>query len=220
MSINLTELEEKLGFKLENELYKEALRHSSYANNNNLKSNERLEYVGDAVLDLCTTKYLFLNSTEKEGILTVKRAQIVCEDALNVYAAKLNLKKYLYLSTGEEKSGGRDNKATIANLFEALLGAVFIVNGFDFTYELFLKIVIPYLNEVNFIDYKSKFQEEIQSEKRTLRYEITNISGPSNDRVFEASVFVDDLLYGIGVGKSKKEAEQKAAKEALKKKAS
>lgn len=197
-----------------------ALVHSSYANEHHLKSNERLEYLGDAVLELCMSTYLYNKVDEDEGVLTVKRAQSVREEALAIYAEKINLKDYLLLGKGEEKTNGRDNKAIIADAFEAVLGAVYLTYGFETTYEVFKKIVLPYQNEVlNIKDYKSIFQEQMQSEKRNIKYEIVGESGPTHDKVFEACVYVDELIYGRGTGKTKKEAEQYAAKEALLKRA-
>lgn len=205
---------------LNKQLLEEAFTHSSYANEHHTKSNERLEYLGDAVLELCMSTYLYHNLKEDEGVLTIKRAQAVREEALNIYAEKINLNAHLLLGKGEEKSGGRTNKAIIADAFEAMLGAIYLTYGFSETYRVFSKLIIPYLDEAFSIkDYKSIFQEEIQSEKRNIRYEIISETGPTHDRVFEAVVYIDDLLYGHGIGKTKKEAEQMAAKEALLKRA-
>lgn len=197
-----------------------ALTHSSYGNEHHTEYNERLEYLGDAVLELCMSTYLYYNYSYQEGVLTQKRAQAVREEALDIYANKINLKDYLLLGKGEEKSGGRYNKAIIADAFEAVLGAIYITYGFNKVYSVFEKIVLPYLSEVlNIKDYKSVFQEEMQSEKRNIRYEIIKEMGPANDKTFEAVVYIDDLIYGHGSGKTKKEAEQQAAKEALLKRA-
>lgn len=202
------------------QVYFEALTHSSYANEHQATSNERLEYLGDAVLELCMSSYLYNTKSSDEGVLTIKRAQAVREEALDIYASKIKLNEYLLLGKGEEKTGGRTNKAIIADAFEAFLGATYVSFGFDKTYELFSKLVIPYLDEVIGIkDYKSIFQEEIQSEKRNIRYEIVSETGPTHDKVFEAVVYIDDLIYGHGTGKTKKEAEQNAAREALHKRA-
>ncbi len=197
-----------------------ALTHSSYGNEHHKEFNERLEYLGDAVLELCMSTYLYYSYSYQEGVLTQKRAQAVREEALNIYADKIELNKYILLGKGEEKTGGRNNRAIIADAFEAVLGAIYITYDFNKVYAVFNKIVVPYLNEVlNIKDYKSIFQEEMQSEKRSIRYEIIFESGPSNDKTFEAAVYVDDLIYGKGIGKTKKEAEQNAAKEALLKRA-
>ncbi len=201
-------------------LLTQALTHSSYGNEHHALYNERLEYLGDAVLELCMSTYLYYSNNQQEGVLTQKRAQAVREEALNIYASKLNLQDYILLGKGEEKSGGRYNKAIIADAFEAVLGAIYVTYGFEKVFNTFNKIVVPYLNEVLSIkDYKSIFQEEMQSEKRNIKYTITKEEGPANDKTFESTVYVDGLIYGVGVGKTKKEAEQNAAKEALLKKA-
>ncbi len=222
MSNNLCELESKINVKFKNiELLKEALTHSSYANENLTTCNERLEFLGDAVLELCMSKYLFSNNKNvNEGEMTKRRAQCVREEALFIYAKYLDLAKYLLLGNGEESQGGRQRPAIIADAFEALLGAIFQEFGFDKTYEIFSEIVLPRIDEALVIlDYKSMFQELVQADKRSVSYEIISRVGPSHNSTFEAVVLMDDLIMGRGFGKSKKEAEQNAAKEALKKRA-
>ena len=203
------------------DLLKTALTHSSYANEHHCLSNERLEFIGDAVLDLLMGKYLYLeNKNYNEGDLTKRRAKHVCESALVEYAKACNLKKYLFLGKGEEKSNGRDRVALQADAFEALIGAVYVDKGLAETYKIFDKIVIPVMNddtEDNFVDYKSYLQELVQSDKRTLEYRILSESGPSHNKVFTTRVYMDEILMGEGIGKSKKEAEQNAAEMALKK---
>ncbi len=202
-------------------LLKVALTHSSYANEHSCESNERLEFIGDAVLDLLMGKYLYLeNKNFNEGDLTKTRAKNVCESALVSYAKACDLKKYLFLGKGEEKSGGRDRIALQADAFEALIGAVYIDKGLKETYKIFDKIVIPVMKEDkedNFVDYKSYLQELVQSDKRTLEYKVISESGPSHNKVFSTRVYMDEILMGEGTGKSKKEAEQHAAEMALKK---
>lgn len=202
-------------------LLKTALTHSSYANENHCESNERLEFIGDAVLDLLMGKYLFEeNKNYNEGDLTKKRAKNVCESALVEYAKACDLKQYLFLGKGEDKSGGRDRVALQADAFEALIGAVYIDKGLEETYKIFNKVVIPVMlsdNEDNFVDYKSYLQELVQSDKRTLEYKIVSETGPSHNKEFTTRVYMDEILMGEGIGKSKKEAEQNAAEMALKK---
>ncbi len=209
-----------LDFKSQ-KLLKTALTHSSYANENSCESNERLEFIGDAVLDLIMGKYLYLeNKFYNEGDLTKKRAKNVCESALVEYAKACNLKKYLFLGKGEEKSGGRDRISLQADAFEALIGAVYIDKGIDEVYKVFDKVVIPVMNddsEDNFVDYKSYLQELVQSDKRSLEYRIISETGPSHNKEFTTRVYMDEILMGEGIGKSKKEAEQNAAEMALKK---
>lgn len=217
----MIELEKSIGYTFKNkELLKVALTHSSYANEHQVECNERLEYLGDAVLDLCMSCYLFDNIQLNEGVLTKTRAKAVCEEALNVYAEKIKLNTYLFLGNGEIQNGGRNRPAIIADAFEAMLGAVLLDSNFETVYDVVKRIVLPFFNVVTqFKDYKSTFQEKVQADKRTLHYEIVKDEGPANDKTYEAVVYMDDILMGRGIGKTKKEAEQNAAKAALKKEA-
>lgn len=218
---NIEEFEGVIGYTFKNKKYIEtALTHSSYANEHNLECNERMEFLGDAVLELAMSKYLYAVISLDEGVLTKTRAKAVCESALDYYAAKINLSKYLFLGKGEELSGGRMRPAIIADAMEAVLGAIFLDSGFDQAYEIVKKFFIPYIDEVTSLkDYKSLLQEKLQSEKRTIRYEIVRDEGPANDKIFEAVVYMDEILMGRGMGKTKKEAQQNAAKNALEKEA-
>ncbi len=216
----LRELESLFNLDFRNKaLLERALTHSSYANEFGSPSNERLEFIGDAVLDLAVGKYLFLHLDAPEGVLTKKRAQEVCEGSLYQFAKAFDLGKYLLLGKGEEKSGGRDKPAILADAFEALIGAVFLDKGFEEIYKILDKVVFPVISrtldqEDN--DYKSKLQELVQSDKRTLSYTIIAESGPAHDRSFVARVYMDEvIIMGEGVGKTKKEAEQNAAKATL-----
>jgi len=208
----------KLKFNDESLLLR-ALTHSSYANETQTRSYERLEFIGDAVLDLAVGKYLFDNLDEPEGVLTKKRAQEVCEASLAGYARSFNLGEYLLLGRGEDKSGGREKPAILADAFEALLGAVFLDKGFSEVYKILDKAVFPVIAKTLHQedgDYKSKLQELVQSDKRTLTYEIIHESGPAHDRHFQARVYMDEvIIMGEGEGKTKKEAEQNAAKATL-----
>ena len=217
----ICEFEQVLKYKFNNkDLLIEALTHSSYANEHGLPSNERLEFLGDAVLELSMSKHLFSIIDLDEGVLTKTRAKAVCEEALDLYAAKINLPKFILLGKGEENSGGRERPAIIADAFEAVLGAVFLDGGFNQAYNVVKRIVLPYYASVQKIrDYKSILQEKLQSEKRNIRYEIIREDGPPNNKTFEAVVYMDDILMGRGIGKSKKEAQQNAAKSALEKEA-
>lgn len=219
--MELKYLEDSIGYVFKNEnLLILALTHSSYANEHSLECNERLEYLGDAVLQLCMSKHLYQSIHLDEGVLSKTRAKSVCEEALNVYASKIDLANYLYLGNGEEHSGGRNRPAIIADAFEAMLGAILLDSNFEVVYSIFERLVLPYQDIVLQIrDYKSIFQEKVQADKRTLHYEIVFESGPANDKTYEAVVYMDDILMGRGIGKTKKEAEQQAAKEALNKEA-
>lgn len=202
-------------------LLERAMMHSSYANEHNKKSNERLEFLGDAVLDLAVAKFLFERLDQSEGVLTKKRAQEVCEGSLYEYAKSINLGEYLLLGKGEEMSGGREKPALLADAFEALLGAVFMDKGYLETYKVLDKVVFPsILKNINTEDkdYKSKLQELVQSDKRTLQYKIISESGPAHNKEFKSRVYMDEtIIMGEGIGKSKKEAEQNAAKATLEK---
>ncbi len=198
-----------------------ALTHSSYANEHDVESNERLEFVGDAVLDLIMARYLYEeNRHYNEGKLTKRRARYVCEAALVEYAKACELGEYLLLGYGEEKSGGRQRHALLADAFEAFVGALFLDQGFEAVYTVAEKVVFPYVeksDEREFIDFKSHLQELVQSDRRELSYQLVSEEGPSHDRVFTTRVFLDEILMGEGRGRTKKEAEQRAAEEALSK---
>ena len=218
---NIEELETKLGYKFKNiELLRTAITHSSYGNEHDVDYNERMEFLGDAVLELAMSKKLYDSIHLDEGVLTKTRAKAVCEAALNLYASKINLNEYLLLGKGEEQTGGRNRQAIIADAFEAILGAIFLDGGFSEAQKVVMNLFIPYLNEVlKYKDYKSLLQEKLQSEKRTIRYDIVRDEGPANNKIFESVVYMDDILMGRGIGKTKKEAQQNAAKNALEKEA-
>lgn len=199
-------------------LYVKALTHSSYANEYQTEKNEKLEFLGDAVIELLMSDYLYSLDMADEGELTKSRAQAVCEEALVIYAEKINLKKYIKLGKGESIKGA--NSSMIADAFEALFGATFLDLGFNKAESLFKRIVIPYLKHVWVIkDYKSTLQELIQGgDKRNISYHIISQKGPSHHRFFEAAVKLDQhIILGTGSGRTKKEAEQHAAKNALEK---
>jgi len=199
-------------------LYVKALTHSSYAYENQTENNEKLEFLGDAVIELLTSDYLYQKDLADEGELTKRRAQAVREEALVIYSKKINLEKYIKLGKGEEQRGPMP--AMIADAFEALFGATYLDLGFNEAQNLFKKIIVPHLNLAWGIkDYKSELQEYIQSgDKRNISYQIIKESGPSHNKIFEAAVKLDHhIILGTGIGKSKKEAEQNAAQDALKK---
>lgn len=209
-----------LGIKYNNiTLYETALIHSSYGNENNLEHNERLEFLGDAVIELLISDYLYLESeTAPEGEMTKRRAQAVREEALVIYGNKIGIDKHLKVGKGEEVKGPND--AMIADAVEALFGAVYLDLGIDETKALLSIVIIPNLDEVLVLkDYKSFLQEIIQSgDKRNISYQIIKETGPSHNKNFEAIVKLDNnIILGSGFGKTKKEAEQRAARAALKK---
>ncbi len=215
------EILDQLNIKTEKEkLYKIALTHTSYANEYKVKSYERLEYLGDAVLELVMSEYLFLKGTEEEGQMTKHRSQYVCENALYEYSKRLGLNQYLLLGHGEEESGGRQRKAIVADIFESFLGAIYLDQGYEFAKAFVHQHVIELIEkgEVELIDdYKSILQERVQTDRRSLHYVVTKEEGPAHDKRFTVEVRIDEIIYGIGTAHSKKEAEQEAAKDALKK---
>ena len=199
-------------------LYETALTHTSYANENNVTSYERLEYLGDAVLELVMSDYLYLNTDEEEGVMTKLRAHYVCENALYEYSLKIGLNNYLKLGNGEIASGGKFRKAIVADIYEAFIGAIYLDQGFEKAKSFIHETALPFLKNHQidyFDDYKSKLQEWVQTDKKSLEYQIINEEGPAHNKTFTAIVKIDDIVYGEGIGKSKKEAEQIAAKNAL-----
>ncbi|HPF83096.1 MAG TPA: ribonuclease III [Bacilli bacterium] len=215
------EILDKLGIETNNEkLYKRALTHTSYANEENVESYERLEYLGDAVLELIISEYLYKNTEEEEGEMTKLRAHYVCENALYEYSIKLGLNEYLLLGHCELENGGKFRKAIVADIFESLLGAIYLDKGFEEARKYIYKYVIPMIESKSidfFSDYKSVLQELVQTDKRSLEYNLVKEEGPAHNKTFTIEVKLDGILYGVGVAHSKKEAEQEAAKDALKK---
>ena len=217
---NMDELFKKLGvMPNESRLYMIVFSHSSYANENNLKSDyERLEFLGDAVLEIIVSDYLYKNLNVEEGDMTKIRASYVCENACYTYATDLGFSKYIKVGHGEEKEGGQFKKVIVADIFEAFTGALYFDQGFEKTKEVISGIIIPYIEDpdvIFFSDYKSALQESIQTEKRTLEYVLIDEQGPAHNKTFTMIVKVDDIIYGKGIAGSKKEAEQEAAKDAL-----
>lgn len=201
-------------------LYIEAFTHTSYSNEHQTKNYERLEYLGDAVLELLMSEYLYKNTEVQEGEMTKLRANYVCENALYEYSLRLNLNEELLLGHGEEESGGRTRKTIVADIFESFIGALFLDQGLDVVKKFLYDNVIPLIErkEVNFFDdYKSVLQELVQTDKRNLEYEVINEEGPSHNKEFTVQVRINDIVYGQGKAHSKKEAEQLAARDALEK---
>lgn len=212
---------DELGIKSDNiSLYETAFTHTSYANEHDTESYERLEYLGDAVLELVMSEYLYKNSLYNEGIMTKLRAHYVCENALYEYSLKLKLNDYLKLGKGEEENGGKYRKAIVADIFEAFIGAMYLDQGIEIVKNFVNISVIPFIqnNELDFFsDYKSKLQELVQTDKRSLEYILVDEDGPAHNKTFTVVVKIDEVIYGKGVAHSKKEAEQEAAKDALRK---
>ena len=209
-----------LNVNLKDKLYQTAFTHTSYANEHNVESYERLEYLGDAVLELIMSEYLYLNGSDGEGKMTKLRAHYVCENALYEYSLHLGLNKHILLGKGESENGGNLRKAIVADIFESFIGALFLDKGIEFVKNFIYKYVIPIIEnkEIDFFDdYKSVLQELVQTDKRSLEYVVINEEGPAHNKTFTVEVKIDDVIYGSGIAHSKKEAEQEAAKYALKK---
>ncbi len=205
----------KFNIELRNKkLLKIALTHSSYANEHRGCDNyERLEFLGDAVLEVVTSEYFYLNTNYKEGQMTKLRANYVCEKALATYARELGIDKYIKVGHGQI---GNLNDTIIADVFEAVTGAIYLDQGFEVAKRYINGIIIPYIKKnMDFnADYKTKLQELVQTGKKSVEYEIVNEYGKAHAKVFEVVAKVDNIVYGRGKGSSKKEAEQKAALDA------
>jgi len=214
-----------LGIRFNNlVLLHQALCHTSYVNEAKipgLQHNERLEFLGDAVLDLIVSDYLYKSLPNlPEGELTKARAVVVCEASLSQCAARLQLGDYLLLGKGESLSGGRTRASILADAFEAMLGAIYLDNGLAVATDFVLTQLNDQLTLVqqgHYVrDYKTMLQEVIQKDiSNTLHYKVISEQGPDHNKVFEVAVWVNDKMLGQGVGKSKKEAEQHAAHQAL-----
>jgi ribonuclease-3 len=223
----LTELQKRLHYTWRNpELLRQALVHSSYTYENKERehyNNERLEYLGDAVLELVVSDYFYHSFPEKtEGELTKLRALTVCEPSLALVARRLELGRYLLMGRGEERSGGRDRPSLLADAFEALLGSVYLDAGLEEARRVALQELAGIIENIKtgqtVRDYKTDLQEVLQRKSADpINYHIIDEAGPDHDKVFTAAVEHRGKKMGWGRGKSKKEAEQQAAKMALEK---
>lgn len=211
----------EIGIKpLNQKLYDTAFTHTSYANEAKVESYERLEYLGDAILEMIMSDYLYKKTNDSEGEMTKKRAHYVCENALYEYSIKLGLNEFLHLGKGELENGGKFRKAIVADIFESFIGALYLDRGLKSVYTFMDYYIFPMIENgeiESFHDYKSVLQELVQTDKRSLIYEMIHEEGPSHNKTFTAQVKIDNIVYGVGTAHSKKEAEQAAAKNALKK---
>ena len=224
---NVNELIKKIGYEFKNEEYlHEALTHRSYANEiekDRRFNNEKLEFLGDAILNLITTEYIYdLYEKKTEGELAKLKSQIISEPVFSTIASELELGEYLYLSNGEIMSGGRHRRSILGDAFEALIGAIFKDSDYYTAKNIALKFLLGKINKLEEIegtgDYKTVLQEFVQGKYRKMpEYNLIKTSGPDHDKIFEMSVSWNNTVHGIGIGKSKKEAEKHAAKEALSK---
>lgn len=219
----MKEFEKKLGYTFKNpNLLLNALTHSSYANEtrNGTTSNERLEFLGDSVLSVIVSDYLFKEFSKiPEGELTKLRASLVCEKSLCGFSRELDLGKFLKLGKGEDKGGGRERDSILADAFEAVLAAIYLDGGIEEARKLVMRFILPELEQTDdevFKDYKTALQEIIQrNPEESVSYILTGESGPDHDKIFEVKVLLNSNVIGEGKGKSKKRAEQMAAKQAL-----
>lgn len=227
MRRDLKQLEAKLDIRFQqHRLLIQAFTHSSYVNeqrNSRTQHNERLEFLGDAVLELATSEYLFHRFPNRsEGELTKMRAAIVCEPSLVAFAEELEFGSYIFLGKGEEMTGGRMRPALLADVFEAFVGALYLDQGWEVVKQFLSDSVFGKIsaNEGKFqaTDYKTTLQEYIQHHNLgVLEYRIADERGPAHDKQFVSEVYMDDKPIGRGTGKSKKESEQQAAADALRK---
>lgn len=220
---DLKPLMDKLGYQFrEPRLLEKALVHSSYANEgrHGLESNERLEFLGDSVLGFVAAKYLFEKETGPEGELTKLRAAVVCEKALCSYSKELGLGDYLLLGRGERMTGGAQRPSILADAFEAVIAAMYLDGGLEPVRAFVLRFVEKEANNQrrrHFKDYKTTLQEIVQQNpEERLEYVLTGESGPDHNKQFIVEVHLNSNVIGTGRGRSKKEAEQQAAREALK----
>src|SRR4030042_2684679 len=222
--MNFSKLEEKIGINFKNKkLLEQVLVHRSYLNENRdfeLDNNERLEFLGDAVLELIVTRHLYKNYDNPEGELTNLRSALVRGKSLSELAQKFDIGKLLYLSRGEDKSGGRTNQLLLANAFEALVGAIYLDQGYGATEKFVEKHLILRLPEIIdkklHIDPKSNIQELAQEEKGiTPTYEVLSEEGPDHAKKFKVGIFLGDKKIGEGKGNSKQSAQTAEDEDAL-----
>ena len=221
MSRDLKELEEKIGYEFHNkQLFRQSMIHSSYANEHRLdklECNERLEFLGDAVLEVVSSDFLFHRFRQSpEGDLTKTRASMVCEPALAYCAGEIQLGEYLLLGKGEEATGGRGRNSIVSDAMEALIGAIYLDGGFANAKEFILRFIMNDMEHKQlFYDSKTILQELIQGRHEQLSYELIEESGPDHDKQFTVAVLVDGERVSVGEGHTKKAAEQQAAYQAL-----
>ena len=219
---SMDEFEEETGYKFQNkELLKIALTHSSYSNEKRMdktQCNERMEFLGDAVLELVSSEFIFRNHPDMpEGEMTKTRASYVCEPTLALCAKDIHLGDYLRLGKGEERTGGRERDSVLSDALEATIGAVYMDGGFEPARQYIQKHILRDIdNKKLFYDSKTFLQEIVQShEGNTLEYQLIGESGPDHHKEYQAAVFVNGRQISTGTGQTKKKAEQSAAYEAI-----
>lgn len=217
----LEELEEKIGYVFhDKKMLRQALTHSSFANERKINKEadyERLEFLGDAVLELVSSEFLFLTNTEMpEGELTKTRASMVCEQALSFCAGDLKLGEYIRLGKGEEQTGGRNRASITADVMESLIGAIYLESGLEEASRFIHRFILSDLEQKQlFYDAKTILQEKVQKKGMDVRYELVREEGPEHDKQFFVEAYLGDTKLGQGSGHNKKSAEQQAAYSAL-----
>lgn len=215
-------IEENIGYNFKNKtLIDEALTHTSYANENNVKSNEKLEFLGDSILEFISSKYLYNKFPNlNEGELTKVRATVVCEDSLYEVAKKHEISKYIKVGRSERGNGGNNRPAILADSIEAIIAAIYFDGGLDKAEEFIIDNLEEAMNtasqNVGVKDHKTMLQEKLQQNGDiNILYKIVDESGPDHDKTFTAEVVVNEKVLATGIGKSKKHAEMQAAQKAL-----
>jgi ribonuclease-3 len=212
-------IEKKLGYKFKNlDLLKTALTHSSYANETSVESYERLEFLGDAVLDCVVARFLYDHFPEaSEGKLSKMRSAIVSRVNFARFAVELGIDKEILLGKGEELTGGRQRESNLAGAFEAVIGAVYLEGGYRKAFQIVSRLLKKCIDQKEiFVDYKTKLQELIQKQYRSIpKYKVVHEEGPPHSKCFHVEVRVKRKVLGKGIGRNKKEAEQAAAREGL-----
>lgn len=221
----LDKLEQRIGYAFTNrDILKEALTHSSYANerrHEDRRNNERLEFLGDSVLGIVISDHLFQTYPNlPEGELTKIRSKVVCETTLGECSRKLGLGTFMFFGKGEEMTGGRDRTSILADAFEAMIAGIYLDGGFNQARQFIMRHMTQKIEDAVagkvFLDYKTHLQELVQVNKNNrIRYEIIREEGPDHSKVFHTQVKLNDEIIGTGVGRSKKESEQEAAKMAI-----
>ena len=218
----MEKVEESIGYSFKNkDLLKVALTHTSYAYENKVESNEKLEFLGDSILEFISSKYLYNNYPKlKEGEMTKVRAAVVCEKSLYKIAKLHNFSDFLYVGKSERKTGGENRPAILADSVEAVIAAIFLDGGIDVAEEFIINNLKEEIEQatkhVGDKDYKTVLQEKLQEHGEVkIEYEIIKEKGPDNNKSFEAQVSCNGKVLSTGKGKSKKEAEMHAAKKAL-----
>ena len=216
----MQELEKNLGYTFKNkELLKQALTHSSYANETRTQSNERLEFLGDSVLSLIVSDHIYNRFNTPEGELTKLRAALVCETSLYEFSKELNIGDFMLLGKGEQQYKGNERPSILADAFEAVLAAIYLDGGMKPAKDLVLRFVkedLIHTEKITFKDYKTKLQEVIQKNpEERLEYVLVDEQGPDHNKEFTVDIMLNSNVIATGKGRSKKAAEQSAASKAL-----